>query len=243
MGNRYYLYGFIAVAVFTLLVACINYMNLATARAAKRAKEVGMRKILGSSRKALIAQFLAESVLLAVVAVRARRAAREARGRVHANRPAARQAARAQLHPNSRAVRLDARARAARRHRRRPLSCVLSLVDRARVVARGWRAAAARAARAPRGARVRAVHDLDRRDRLHARDGLADALHVHAVARFREGEPGHRPTARHRHDHEQRCDQDGAPAQPERARRVVGELDDGRQLPDQRRSDSRTTKA
>jgi putative ABC transport system permease protein len=68
-GNRYYLYGFIAVAVFTLLVACINYMNLATARAAKRAKEVGMRKILGSSRRALIVQFLAESMLLAVVAV------------------------------------------------------------------------------------------------------------------------------------------------------------------------------
>jgi putative ABC transport system permease protein len=40
-GNRYYIYGFIAVAVFTLLVACINYMNLATARATKRAKEVG----------------------------------------------------------------------------------------------------------------------------------------------------------------------------------------------------------
>ncbi len=68
-GNRYYLYGFVAVAVFTLLVACINYMNLATARAAKRAKEVGMRKILGSSRRALIVQFLAESMLLAVVAV------------------------------------------------------------------------------------------------------------------------------------------------------------------------------
>jgi putative ABC transport system permease protein len=68
-GNRYYLFGFIAVAVFTLLVACINYMNLATARAAKRAKEVGMRKILGSNRRALIVQFLAESMLLAVVAV------------------------------------------------------------------------------------------------------------------------------------------------------------------------------
>jgi putative ABC transport system permease protein len=68
-GNRYYLYGFIAVAVFTLLVAGINYMNLATARAAKRAKEVGMRKILGSSRWALIAQFLAESILLAFIAM------------------------------------------------------------------------------------------------------------------------------------------------------------------------------
>ena len=68
-GNRYYLYGFMAVAVFTLLVACINYMNLATARAAKRAKEVGIRKILGSNRRALILQFLAESMLLAVVAV------------------------------------------------------------------------------------------------------------------------------------------------------------------------------
>ncbi len=68
-GNRYYLYGFIAVAVFTLLVACINYMNLATARASKRTKEVGMRKILGSSRRALVVQFLAESVLLAVLAV------------------------------------------------------------------------------------------------------------------------------------------------------------------------------
>jgi putative ABC transport system permease protein len=68
-GNRYYLYGFVAVAVFTLLVACINYMNLATARAAKRAKEVGMRKILGSSRRSLIVQFLSESMLLAVVSV------------------------------------------------------------------------------------------------------------------------------------------------------------------------------
>ena len=68
-GNLYYLYGFVAVAIFTLVVACINYMNLATARAAKRAKEVGMRKILGSSRRALILQFLAESTLLAAVAV------------------------------------------------------------------------------------------------------------------------------------------------------------------------------
>jgi putative ABC transport system permease protein len=68
-GNRYNLYAFIAVAAFTLLVACINYMNLATARAAKRTKEVGMRKIAGSSRGALIGQFLVESLLLAVISV------------------------------------------------------------------------------------------------------------------------------------------------------------------------------
>ncbi|HEV2701270.1 MAG TPA: ABC transporter permease, partial [Steroidobacteraceae bacterium] len=61
-GNRMYLYACAAVALFILVVACINYMNLATARAAKRAKEVGMRKIMGSTRRALVAQFLAESV-------------------------------------------------------------------------------------------------------------------------------------------------------------------------------------
>ena len=49
-GNKHYLYGFMAVAVFILLVACINYMNLATARATKRVKEVGIRKILGSGK-------------------------------------------------------------------------------------------------------------------------------------------------------------------------------------------------
>jgi putative ABC transport system permease protein len=68
-GNRYYLLGFIAVAVFTLLVACINYMNLATARATKRAKEVGMRKVLGSSRAGLVGQFLIESTVLAATSV------------------------------------------------------------------------------------------------------------------------------------------------------------------------------
>ncbi|HWK54181.1 MAG TPA: FtsX-like permease family protein [Hyphomicrobiales bacterium] len=68
-GNLYYLYAFAAVAVFILAVACINYMNLATARSAKRAREVGMRKILGSSRKALIVQFLSESILYSVIAL------------------------------------------------------------------------------------------------------------------------------------------------------------------------------
>jgi putative ABC transport system permease protein len=70
-GNRWYLLGVLAVGAFTLLVAAINYMNLATARAVKRAKEVGMRKILGSPRAALIAQFLAESLVLALGAAAA----------------------------------------------------------------------------------------------------------------------------------------------------------------------------
>jgi putative ABC transport system permease protein len=68
-GNVYYLYAFSAVAVFILIIACINYMNLSTARSAKRAREVGMRKILGSTRKALIVQFLSESLLYSVIAL------------------------------------------------------------------------------------------------------------------------------------------------------------------------------
>lgn len=67
-GNPYYLYGFAAVAIFILLVACINYVNLATARATKRARAVGIRKILGSDRWSLMAQFLGESVLFALIA-------------------------------------------------------------------------------------------------------------------------------------------------------------------------------
>jgi putative ABC transport system permease protein len=68
-GNKIYLYGFMAVAIFILLVACINYMNLATARATKRAKEVGMHKILGSGRTRLILQFLGESIFFSLVAL------------------------------------------------------------------------------------------------------------------------------------------------------------------------------
>ncbi len=67
-GNPYYLYGFAAVAAFIMLIACINYINLATARATRRARTVGIRKILGSERGPLIVQFLGEAVLFALIA-------------------------------------------------------------------------------------------------------------------------------------------------------------------------------
>jgi putative ABC transport system permease protein len=68
-GNRYYVFGFAAVAIFILLVACINYINLAIARGAKRAKEIGMRKILGAPRMQLMIRFLGESVLFSLIAI------------------------------------------------------------------------------------------------------------------------------------------------------------------------------
>ena len=67
-GNIYYIYGFAAVGIFILVVACINYVNLATARAARRARSVGIRKILGVGRVALITQFLGEAVLFSLLA-------------------------------------------------------------------------------------------------------------------------------------------------------------------------------
>ena len=57
-------YLFSAIALFILLIACFNYMNLSTARASRRAKEVGMRKVVGATQKGLIRQFLFESFLL-----------------------------------------------------------------------------------------------------------------------------------------------------------------------------------
>jgi putative ABC transport system permease protein len=68
-GDISYIYIFGAVAVFMLLIACINYMNLATARSANRAKEVGVRKVMGSQRGQLISQFLTESVVIALIAL------------------------------------------------------------------------------------------------------------------------------------------------------------------------------
>jgi putative ABC transport system permease protein len=63
-----YIYAFSAIALFILLIACFNFMNLSTARSAKRAKEVGMRKVLGANRKKLVYQFLGESLLLSTFA-------------------------------------------------------------------------------------------------------------------------------------------------------------------------------
>lgn len=68
-GEIGFLYIFGAVAVFILLIACINYMNLATARATKRATEVGVRKVLGSERGQLVSQFLSESLIFTLIAL------------------------------------------------------------------------------------------------------------------------------------------------------------------------------
>jgi len=63
-GNIEFIYMFSAIAIFILLIACVNFMNLSTARSANRAREVGVRKVLGSPRKYLIAQFLTESIIV-----------------------------------------------------------------------------------------------------------------------------------------------------------------------------------
>ena len=72
-GDIKYVYIFSAVGLFIILLACVNFMNLSTAQSARRAKEVGIRKVLGSLRKQLMRQFLAEamlySVLSAIIAV------------------------------------------------------------------------------------------------------------------------------------------------------------------------------
>lgn len=65
-GDITYVYLFSAVALFILSIACINFMNLSTARSANRAKEVGVRKVMGSLRSHLVRQFLLESILLSI---------------------------------------------------------------------------------------------------------------------------------------------------------------------------------
>lgn len=69
LGSMTYLYLFSALAFFVLIIACINFMNLATARSQQRAKEVGVRKLVGVQRSMLIMQFLSESLLLAFLAL------------------------------------------------------------------------------------------------------------------------------------------------------------------------------
>ena len=68
-GNIEYVYIFSLIAFFILLIACVNFMNLSTARSANRAKEVGVRKVLGSLRKNLVTQFLSESILISFISL------------------------------------------------------------------------------------------------------------------------------------------------------------------------------
>jgi putative ABC transport system permease protein len=68
-GNATYIYIFGGVAIFMLIVACINFINLSTAGASKRAKEVGVRKVAGSGKFQLISQFLSESMLISLFAL------------------------------------------------------------------------------------------------------------------------------------------------------------------------------
>ena len=68
-GNIQYVYLFLAIGCIILLIACINYMNLALARSMRRAREVGMRKVIGARRAQLVGQFMGESILFALLAL------------------------------------------------------------------------------------------------------------------------------------------------------------------------------
>ncbi|MBN1273267.1 MAG: ABC transporter permease [Candidatus Aminicenantes bacterium] len=68
-GDIKYVWIFSALAVFVLLIACVNFVNLTTARSVRRAKEVGLRKVVGANRRQLIRQFFAESVLMSLLAL------------------------------------------------------------------------------------------------------------------------------------------------------------------------------
>jgi putative ABC transport system permease protein len=65
-GNESYVKGLSIIAIFVLVIACFNFINLATARSFRRAKEIGVRKVIGAERKQLVFQFISETVLLAI---------------------------------------------------------------------------------------------------------------------------------------------------------------------------------
>jgi len=68
-GNILYVRSFLIVAFFILAVACINFMNLATAKSSRRAKEIGLRKVMGSRRSHLIIQFFGESMIISIISL------------------------------------------------------------------------------------------------------------------------------------------------------------------------------
>ena len=68
-GNKTYVYIFSVVSIIILLIACINFMNLSTAKSSLRAKEVGMRKVVGARRGSLIGQFLSESIIISYISL------------------------------------------------------------------------------------------------------------------------------------------------------------------------------
>jgi putative ABC transport system permease protein len=69
LGNKSYLYAFFFIGIFILVLACVNYVNMATARFSTRVREIGMKKVLGSGKRNLIFQLLGESLLVSFIAM------------------------------------------------------------------------------------------------------------------------------------------------------------------------------
>ena len=67
LGNIKYIYIFSAIALFIIVLACVNFMNLSTAQSVKRSKEIGIRKVLGSEKKQLVTQFLSEAMVYSII--------------------------------------------------------------------------------------------------------------------------------------------------------------------------------
>ena len=68
-GNKSYVELFSAIAIFVLIIACLNYVNLSTSRSIQRWKEIGVRKVLGAARKNLIKQFIFESLVMVTISM------------------------------------------------------------------------------------------------------------------------------------------------------------------------------